>query len=151
MVIHNISLPPEQFGEGYIEQFFCNHLSGNRHPYFRSIATLQVSSHFLITRLGEFIQFVATQNRAWHAGESRFDDRDNCNDFSIGIELEGADHFPYTAQQYVRLVELTRVLMQHYPKIIPDRIVGHCDIAPGRKTDPGPAFDWMRLREQLER
>ena len=145
LIIHNISLPPEQFGNGYIESFFCNQLDHRRHPYFNKIAKLNVSSHFMITRKGKIIQFVATEHRAWHAGESSFDERDNCNDFSIGIELEGADHIPYSHQQYVALGQLTTILMQKYPKISIDRIVGHSTVAPGRKTDPGPAFDWPRF------
>lgn len=142
LVIHNISLPPEQFGGGYVQQFFCNQLPVDVHPYFSTIADLQVSAHCMIDRLGEITQFVSFAERAWHAGQSCFGERKDCNDFSIGVELEGSDHVPYTEEQYQRLTRLTRVLMTAYPGITEERIVGHSDIAPGRKTDPGPAFDW---------
>ena len=142
LVIHNISLPPEQFGGGYIEQFFTNQLDPTEHPYFATIAELEVSSHLLITREGEYVQFVGFDRRAWHAGRSCFERRDNCNDFSIGIELEGTDTLAYTESQYQALSRVTQALCVAYPAITPERIVGHSDIAPGRKTDPGPAFDW---------
>ncbi len=150
LVIHNISLPPEQFGDAYIEHFFCNQLDASRHPYFREIASLLVSAHFLITRKGELIQFVSTQERAWHAGQSHFGGRDNCNDFSIGIELEGADRIPYSKQQYQTLADVTKVLMNKYPQITQQRIVGHSAIAPDRKTDPGEAFDWKKYYSMLD-
>jgi N-acetyl-anhydromuramoyl-L-alanine amidase len=142
LVIHNISLPPGQFGGGYVQSFFCNQLPEGAHPYFSTIASMRVSAHCLIDREGVITQFVSFRDRAWHAGRSSFAGREECNDFSIGVELEGADHIPYSEPQYHRLVELTRCLLQAYPKLTSDRIVGHSDIAPERKTDPGPAFDW---------
>lgn len=145
LVIHGISLPPDQFGGADIDRFFTNCLDPDRHPYFREICGLQVSSHLLIRRDGEVVQYVPFGERAWHAGESEFDGRTNCNDFSIGIELEGSDHLPYEPIQYQRLQEVTRLLQQAYPAITRERIVGHCHIAPGRKTDPGPVFDWNWL------
>ena len=149
LVIHNISLPPEQFGGGYIEQFFCNQLDPNTHPYFASICELTVSAHCLITREGELIQFVPFDKRAWHAGVSSFEGRDKCNDYSIGIELEGADTINYTDEQYTTLLKLTQQLTEAYPSITSERITGHSDIAPGRKTDPGEAFDWSRFFAEL--
>ncbi|HEY7774341.1 MAG TPA: 1,6-anhydro-N-acetylmuramyl-L-alanine amidase AmpD [Marinagarivorans sp.] len=149
LVIHNISLPPEQFGGDFIEQFFCNTLDCSQHPYFETIKDLQVSAHGLITRDGEFIQFVNFNDRAWHAGRSSFEGRAECNDYSIGIELEGADHLPYTTEQYDTLLCVIKALQRHYPFITGERITGHSDIAPGRKTDPGPAFDWSFLRARL--
>lgn len=142
LVVHNISLPPEQFGGGYVQQFFCNQLPVEDHPYFTTIASMEVSAHCLIERAGDVTQFVSLNDRAWHAGASAFGGRNDCNDFSIGIELEGSDFTPYTDQQYQVLARLSQVLMNHYPRLTCDRIVGHCEIAPGRKTDPGPAFDW---------
>ena len=144
LVIHNISLPPQQFGNAYICDFFTNCLDVSEHPYFKEIAELQVSSHLLIDRSGKITQFVPFDKRAWHAGNSCFDGIDNCNDYSIGIELEGADEIPYTDEQYQSLVVVTQLLMAHYPTITKQRIVGHSEISPGRKTDPGPAFDWQR-------
>ena len=149
LVIHNISLPPEQFGGEYIEQFFCNQLDSSKHEYFQEISAMKVSSHLLITREGELIQFVPFDKRAWHAGTSCFERRENCNDFSIGIELEGTDTVPFTPEQYFCLVEVTQALLKHFPLLHRDRIVGHSDIAPGRKTDPGEAFDWQRYRQLL--
>lgn len=149
LVIHNISLPPEQFGGGYIEQFFCNQLDKSAHPYFANICDLTVSSHLLITREGELIQFVPFEKRAWHAGASSFEGREKCNDYSIGIELEGADTIAYTAGQYTALSQVTQKIMQAYPAITKARITGHSDIAPGRKTDPGEAFDWPRYMSRL--
>ena len=149
LVIHNISLPPEQYGGHEVEQFFCNRLDPHGHPYFQTIAGLKVSAHLFIRRCGELVQFVSVDRRAWHAGRSRFGARDNCNDFAVGIELEGSDHCSYTDVQYRRLVGCCRALMARFPGIGPDRIVGHADIAPARKTDPGPAFDWPRLRAAL--
>ncbi len=146
LVIHNISLPPGQFGGPGVIDLFTNKLDPGEHPYFRAIAGLKVSSHFLIRRDGEFIQFVSCGRRAWHAGESNWRGRSRCNDFSLGIELEGADDVPFEDRQYARLAELTRLLKAKYA--IAD-IVGHSDIAPGRKTDPGPSFDWARYRELL--
>lgn len=149
LVIHGISLPPEQFGSDDIDRFFTNCLEPDRHPYFQEICALQVSAHLLIRRDGEVVQYVPFHQRAWHAGESEFDGRTNCNDFSIGIELEGTDELPYEPAQYAQLQNVIRLLQQAYPAIRPERIVGHCDIAPGRKTDPGPAFDWSRLMAGL--
>ncbi|MEW5943644.1 MAG: 1,6-anhydro-N-acetylmuramyl-L-alanine amidase AmpD [Pseudomonadota bacterium] len=146
LVIHNISLPPREYGgEGVIE-LFTNRLDPQAHPYYRDIAHLKVSAHFLIRRGGEIVQFVSCRRRAWHAGVSEWRGRARCNDFSIGIELEGCDVEPFTDIQYERLAELTRALQAVYP--IED-IVGHADIAPGRKTDPGPFFDWERFRNRL--
>lgn len=150
LVIHNVSLPPNQFGGDYIERFFCNQLDVNAHPYFKTIANLQVSAHLLITREGEIIQFVPFGARAWHAGRSCFRAREECNDYSIGIELEGADTIAFTDNQYRVLVDVTQVIMHNYPRIIKTRIVGHSEIAPTRKTDPGEAFDWPRYLERLE-
>jgi len=150
LVIHNISLPPQQFGSSYICDFFTNCLDASEHPYFKEIADLQVSSHLLIDRAGKITQFVSFDKRAWHAGNSCFDGVDNCNDYSIGIELEGADEIPYTDEQYQSLVVVTQLLMAHYPTITKQRIVGHSDISPGRKTDPGPAFDWQRYYSDLD-
>ena len=149
LVIHNISLPPGQYGQGCVERFFCNELDFDSHPAFSDIRDMQVSAHFLIERDGRLLQFVSTQARAWHAGVSSFEGRDNCNDFSIGIELEGCDSEAYTGAQYGQLVALTRDIMQEYPGITTERVVGHADIAPGRKTDPGTAFDWSRYRAML--
>jgi AmpD protein len=143
LVIHNISLPPGEYGGGYIEELFCNELDCDRHPWFDHLRELRVSAHLLIDRQGQACQFVPFHLRAWHAGESCFAERGDCNDFSIGVELEGSDHEAYTEQQYSSLVRLTRVLLRAYPAITPARITGHSDIAPQRKTDPGPAFDWQ--------
>ena len=149
LVIHNISLPPGQFGTGRVQQFFCNALAHHEHPYFAQLAELQVSAHFLIERDGAITQFVSCLERAWHAGVSCFDGRQGCNDFSIGIELEGTDLEPFEDAQYHALIELCRELQRAWPAITVERICGHSDIAPGRKTDPGPAFDWQRLRTAL--
>lgn len=149
LVIHGISLPPGQFGGPWIDALFTNTLPADGHPYFREISGLKVSSHLLVRRNGEIVQFVPFTHRAWHAGVSVFAGRACCNDFSIGVELEGADDVAYEKAQYDALAPLTRALMQAYPGITPERITGHCDIAPGRKTDPGPAFDWKRLRANL--
>ncbi len=149
LVIHNISLPPGQFGGPWIEQLFQNRLDPQAHPFFAQIADLRVSAHLLIRRDGELLQFVALQQRAWHAGRSRFEGRPECNDYSIGIELEGSDEVPYTNLQYQRLVEVTALIQSRYPEITAGRITGHEQIAPGRKTDPGPAFDWTRYRTAL--
>lgn len=149
LVIHNISLPPGQFGTGCVQEFFCNRLDPDQHPYFASIADLQVSSHLLIERTGQVFQFVSFDQRAWHAGASRFAGVADCNDYSIGIELEGSDHIAYTDAQYRRLADVTVLLLSRYPALDQARIVGHQDIAPGRKTDPGPAFDWSYYRSLL--
>jgi len=150
LVIHNISLPPGQFGGGHIEKFFQNRLCPDEHEYFQTISSLQVSSHFLIDRSGQVVQFVNCEDRAWHAGASCHCGVENCNDFSIGIELEGADDIPYESAQYQSLVWLTHTIQTLYPAISNDRIVGHCDISPGRKTDPGESFDWRRYLDALE-
>jgi AmpD protein len=150
LVIHNISLPPGQFGTGKVQQFFQNRLPVDEHPYFADIAQLTVSAHFLIERDGVVTQFVSCGQRAWHAGVSRFEARENCNDFSIGIELEGTDELPFSDAQYQALVALTRELLRAYPELSVERIRGHSDIAPGRKTDPGPCFDWARLHAALQ-
>lgn len=149
LVIHNISLPPGQFGTGCVQQFFSGSLDASAHPYFAEIAALRVSAHFLIERDGRVTQFVSCSQRAWHAGQSCFDGRENCNDFSIGIELEGTDDQPFTPIQYERLVALSLALQRAYPLITPDRITGHEHIAPGRKTDPGPCFDWQAYLGRL--
>lgn len=149
LVIHNISLPPGQFGTGKVQAFFQNRLDPNEHPYFEEIRHLTVSAHFLIERDGAITQFVSCHDRAWHAGVSCFDGREACNDFSLGIELEGTDTEPYTDAQYTALAGLTRLLRAAFPGITPERIQGHCDIAPERKTDPGEAFDWSRYRAGL--
>ena len=146
IVVHGISLPPGRFGGDAIERLFTNRLDPAAHPYFAGIAALRVSSHFLIRRDGKLVQFVPCGERAWHAGASRFDGRERCNDFSIGVELEGTDERPYTAKQYARLAALVRRLRRAWPI---DAVAGHSDVAPGRKTDPGPAFDWARLRRLL--
>lgn len=150
VVIHNISLPPGDFGGPYIEALFTNRLDPEIHPYFETIAALKVSAHFLIRRDGQIIQFVSLHKRAWHAGLSSFQGRDNCNDFSVGIELEGADETPYEDQQYSSLAWLVSCLKTLMPDI-GSNIAGHSDISPGRKTDPGSAFDWARLEGLLDR
>ncbi|UVJ43331.1 1,6-anhydro-N-acetylmuramyl-L-alanine amidase AmpD [Pseudomonas sp. LS1212] len=150
LVIHNISLPPAQFATGKVQEFFQNRLDVTEHPYFEGIAQLRVSAHFLIERDGTLTQFVSCLERAWHAGVSRFDGREGCNDFSLGIELEGTDDLPFTDAQYRVLQALTRQLQAAYPAITLGRICGHSDIAPGRKTDPGPEFDWARYRAGLQ-
>ncbi len=149
IVVHNISLPPNQFSGQAVIDFFLNKLDPHADPFFATIQHLQVSSHFFIRRDGSIIQFVPLHCRAWHAGISQFAGRPACNDYSIGIELEGADDVSYTKEQYNQLVDLCITLIRHYTKITEDRIVGHSDIAPGRKTDPGPAFDWHHFRHLL--
>jgi len=149
LVIHNISLPPGRFGGGEIADFFTNCLDCDADPYFREIAELRVSAHLLIDRAGGITQFVSFLDRAWHAGVSSFEGRARCNDFSIGVELEGTDTLPFDDVQYRVLARVTAALMRAYPAIVPERICGHSDIAPGRKTDPGEAFDWARYRALL--
>ncbi|MBB6520918.1 1,6-anhydro-N-acetylmuramyl-L-alanine amidase AmpD [Pseudoteredinibacter isoporae] len=164
LVIHNISLPPGEFGAKYIEDFFCNQLDCTAHDYFETIAGLEVSAHFLIDRKGDITQFVDIFERAWHAGKSCFAGRENCNDFSIGIELEGCDDQTYTNVQYQALARLSLELVECCPKIVQQdggvvsgnasnmsgfNICGHSDIAPGRKTDPGPCFDWARYENEF--
>lgn len=149
IVIHNISLPPSQFGGGYIEQFFQNQLDWSVHPYFQTIQGMQVSAHLLILRSGEVLQFVNFNDRAWHAGRSSYLAKKECNDYSIGIELEGSDDLPFEDAQYETLVHVTACLQQAYPQI-QQHLAGHSDIAPGRKTDPGPFFDWLDYRNRLQ-
>jgi len=145
-VVHGISLPPGGFGGPGIVELFTNRLDANAHPYYASIANLRVSAHFVIRRDGELLQFVSCDKRAWHAGESSWHGRERCNDFSIGIELEGADTIAYTPLQYRTLARLLKALYRRYRF---RHVVGHSDIAPGRKTDPGPAFDWHRLSQLI--
>jgi|TARA_B110000902_G_scaffold247881_1_gene304422 AmpD protein len=147
LVIHNISLPPGQFGTGCIDKFFTNCLDTSEHPFFAKIAELTVSAHLVIDRAGWVTQYVNFNDSAWHAGISNFEGCDACNDFSIGIELEGTDNIAYTDEQYTALFEATTAIKQAYPAINDERIVGHCDIAPGRKTDPGESFDWSRYKD----
>ena len=147
LVIHNISLPPEQFSGSAIEKFFTNRLDNGAHPYYEQLKGVEVSSHFLIRRNGGIIQFVPCTQRAWHAGASSWQGRTRCNDFSIGIELEGSDNVPFTDLQYAALARLTRRLRRVYPL---SSVAGHSDIAPGRKTDPGPFFDWPRYRATIK-
>ena len=150
LVVHNISLPPGQFGGREIEDFFCNQLDHSAHPFFKTIEGVQVSAHLLIRRDGALVQFVSLLDRAWHAGRSCFEGQEECNDFSIGIELEGTDDTPYTTEQYRMLAKVADLIMTAWPDITANRITGHCDIAPGRKSDPGPAFDWRYFRSALE-
>lgn len=145
IVIHNISLPPREYGGPWIDALFTNTLDPEAHPYFADIHQLRVSSHLLIRRDGEIVQYVPFHRRAWHAGVSSYEGRERCNDFSIGIELEGSDEDPYEAVQYRILAEVIAALEKAYPNLGRERMTGHSDIAPGRKTDPGPAFDWERL------
>ncbi|WP_227731708.1 1,6-anhydro-N-acetylmuramyl-L-alanine amidase AmpD [Yersinia proxima] len=148
LVIHNISLPPGEFGGPYIDQLFTGTLNADEHPYFADIVHLRVSAHCLIRRDGEIIQYVPFDKRAWHAGVSTFAGRERCNDFSIGIELEGTDVLPFTTEQYRSLSKVSALLFAHYP-ITAERVTGHSDIAPGRKTDPGSAFDWVLYQQSL--
>lgn len=145
VVVHGISLPPGEFGGPWIEMLFTNSLPAAAHPCFAGISGLRVSAHMLVRRDGSLVQFIPFGLRAWHAGESSWRGRPRCNDFSIGIELEGADDVPYEDRQYSSLSALVAALVDAYPGVRPDCIAGHSDIAPGRKTDPGPAFDWPRL------
>lgn len=149
LVVHGISLPPGEFGGAWIDALFTNTLDGAAHPYFAALGEGRVSAHVLIDRGGAVTQYVPFSKRAWHAGASAFQGRERCNDFSIGIELEGCDTVPYEAVQYQRLAAITALLMRAYPGLTATRIVGHCDVAPGRKTDPGPVFDWAQLRGLL--
>lgn len=146
IVVHGISLPPGTFGGPWIDRLFTNSLSADEHPYFAEVKALRVSSHLLIRRDGGIFQYVKFTDRAWHAGQSRYEGREACNDFSVGIELEGADTVPYEDVQYRVLAYAVAALCAAYPRLSADRLVGHSDIAPGRKTDPGPAFDWPRAR-----
>lgn len=150
LIIHYISLPPEQFGGPYIDQFFQGKLEPTTHPYFEEIKDLRVSAHCLINREGEITQYVNFNDRAWHAGLSQFEGREKCNDFSIGIELEGNNEQPFTEKQYRALTQLTKSLIHFYPQITKQRIVGHCDVSPGRKIDPGQYFDWLKYLNSLK-
>jgi len=150
IVIHGISLPPREFGGPWIDRMFSGNLPADAHPFFRDLAQARLSAHAMIRRSGEIVQYVPLHARAWHAGVSQFQGRPGCNDFSIGIELEGVDDVPYEERQYIELTRLIGALLAAYPSLAAQRIVGHCDIAPGRKTDPGPAFDWERLRASLQ-
>jgi AmpD protein len=149
IVVHGISLPPGEFGGPWIDRLFTNTLPAELHPYFAEIGTLRVSSHLVVQRDGAVTQYVSFPERAWHAGKSEFEGREACNDFSIGVELEGTDTLPYEAAQYDALAEVVAALCAAYPGLSPARVVGHSDIAPGRKTDPGPAFDWPRARRLI--
>jgi len=149
LVVHNISLPPGEFGGPFIDALFTGTLDPQAHPYFSGIAHLRVSAHCLIRRDGEIIQYVPFDKRAWHAGVSCYQGREKCNDFSIGIELEGTDSLAYTEAQYQQLAALTGLLIKHYPPMA-QHITGHSDIAPSRKTDPGPAFDWSHFRQCVQ-
>ena len=146
LIVHAISLPPGEFGGGGIEQLFCNSLDPDEHPYYSEICELKVSAHLLIRRDGELVQFVPLDRRAWHAGVSECLGRAEVNDFSIGVELEGSDDEPFEEIQYQKLAELTQLIQKEFPNIKPDHIYGHSDIAPGRKTDPGPHFDWQHFQ-----
>lgn len=148
LVLHNISLPPGQFGTGAVQALFQGTLDCSAHPYFEGLVGLRVAAHFLIERDGTVVQFVSCNKRAWHAGVSTFQGRERCNDYSIGIELEGTDEQPFTAEQYAQLIPLVQALQRTYAAITPQRVCGHSDIAPNRKTDPGPYFDWSVLRQQ---
>jgi AmpD protein len=149
MVVHGISLPPGEFGGPWIERLFTNALPTDAHPYFAELAGVRVSSHLVIGRDAAITQYVKFTERAWHAGKSCYAGREACNDFSIGIELEGTDTLAYEAAQYDALAAVVAALCAAYPRLSPERLVGHSDIAPGRKTDPGPAFDWRRARSAI--
>ena len=151
IVVHGISLPPGQFGNGWIDRFFCNELPAGEHPFFATICSMTVSSHVLIARDGDLTQYVPFTKRAWHAGQSSYCGRTACNDFSVGIELEGTDDVPYKPRQYRALARLIGALRRAYPSLRNADVVGHSDIAPGRKTDPGPVFDWNALRKLLSK
>ena len=150
LVIHNISLPAGQFNTSYVDDLFMGCIDCNAHPSFSDLEGLKVSAHCFIKRCGEVIQYVPFEKRAWHAGRSCFAGQQNCNDFSIGIELEGTDTINYTDAQYQSLAALAQAIMQRYPKITASNIVGHCDIAPGRKTDPGASFNWRKFFNLIE-
>lgn len=149
LVIHCISLPPGEFDTPCIDQLFCNLLNADAHPFFKEIHHLKVSAHLLIKRDGSCVQYVPFDKRAWHAGKSSYEGRECCNDFSIGIELEGTESLAYTEEQYDKLMTVIDTLLKSYPKLSRQRITGHSDIAPGRKTDPGASFDWQRIRNSL--
>lgn len=150
IVVHGISLPPGEFDGPWIDRLFTNTLPPEAHPYFATVADLRVSAHLLIRRTGEVVQYVPFQRRAWHAGVSSWQGRERCNDYSIGIELEGTDHTPYESTQYAMLARVIALLCRSYEPLSADRVVGHSDVAPGRKSDPGPSFDWPRLRALVQ-
>jgi AmpD protein len=150
IVIHGISLPPGKFGGPWIDRLFCNELPPDAHPYFAEVAALRVSAHLLVRRDGELVQYVPLHRRAWHAGASSWEGRERCNDYSVGIELEGTDSLPYESTQYAMLARVIALLCRGYPTLSPARVVGHSDVAPGRKSDPGLSFDWPRLRALLQ-
>lgn len=150
LLVHGISLPPGEFGGPWIDRLFTGSLPADAHPYFRTIAAQRVSSHALIRRDGQIVQYVPFGERAWHAGQSAYRGRSACNDFSIGVELEGTDDTPYTDAQYQALAALSSALLAAYPSLSAQAIVGHSEVSPGRKTDPGPSFDWARFRELLD-
>ncbi|MGB5104769.1 MAG: 1,6-anhydro-N-acetylmuramyl-L-alanine amidase AmpD [Steroidobacteraceae bacterium] len=149
VVVHGISLPPGEFGGPWIDALFTNHLPADAHPYFATVATLRVSAHVLVRRDGELVQYVPFHRRAWHAGKSQWQGREGCNDYSVGIEIEGTDASAYESAQYTMLARLVARLCLTYPGLSPERVVGHSDVAPGRKSDPGIAFDWPLLRTLL--
>ena len=149
VVIHGISLPPGEFGGDHIADLFLNKLDHTHHEFFTQIVNERVSAHLLIARTGHCQQFVPFNKRAWHAGVSSFEGRADCNNFSIGIELEGTDDLAYTDKQYATLIQVVKALQEQYPGITPNRVVGHCHVAPGRKSDPGKSFDWGRLQRAL--
>jgi AmpD protein len=150
IVVHGISLPPGEFGNGWIDRLFCNDLPADAHPFFATVCNTAVSAHVLVARDGTLTQYVPFARRAWHAGRSEYCGRTSCNDFSVGIELEGTDDREYASEQYRMLAELIVALRGAYPSLARAEIVGHSDIAPGRKTDPGPMFDWSELTRMLE-
>ena len=150
LVVHGISLPPGEFGGAWIDRLFTGTLPGDAHPYFREIAGQRVSAHALIRRDGQIVQYVPFGGRAWHAGQSAWRGRTGCNDFSIGVELEGTDDMPYTDAQYEALAALSAALIATYPSLSAQTIAGHSEVSPGRKTDPGPSFDWARFRALLD-
>jgi AmpD protein len=149
IVVHGISMPPGEFGGPWIDRLFTNSLPAEMHPYFAEVGSLRVSSHVVVARDGAVTQYVAFTQRAWHAGKSIYQGREACNDFSVGVELEGTDTLAYEPAQYGALAEVVAALCAAYPRLSPARLVGHSDIAPGRKTDPGPAFDWPRARRLI--
>ena len=149
IVVHGISLPPGEFGGPWIDRLFTNSLPADVHPYFAEVGSLRVSSHVVVARDGAVTQYVGFTERAWHAGKSIYQGREACNDFSVGVELEGTDTLPYELAQYAALAEVVAALCAAYPRLSPDALVGHSDIAPGRKTDPGPAFDWPHARRLI--
>jgi AmpD protein len=149
IVVHGISMPPGEFGGPWIDRLFTNTLPPEAHPYFAEVGSLRVSSHVVVMRDGAVTQYVQFTERAWHAGKSSFEGREACNDFSVGVELEGTDTLPYEAAQYGALAKVVAALCTAYPRLSPDRLAGHSDIAPGRKTDPGPAFDWQLARRLI--